>query len=258
MKNALFLASGRGSNFQSFVDHVRLGVLKEVAIKALVCNHSGAKVLERARAANILTYEIEGITGRKFASTQERNQARSAFDQECLSITNNLGVDFIILTGFDQILSKSFTDNFPFRILNIHPAYDMKQFGGKNMVGVKVHEAVIAQRAAYSGCTIHFVTSDVDQGPALLKRRVDVKPNDSPDVLASRILEQEHLAYPEALQLLVDGRVIVSDSGRQCYLDRYSDNWDIAWLMRQQAYVDYMKSQTINEVISMGLREVPV
>lgn len=250
MKNVLFLASRRGSNFQSFVDHVRLGVLTDVAIRGVICNHKGASVLDRARSADIQAYEIDGVAGKSFDSALKKDEARLAFDNECMSIAETLGIDFVILAGFDQILTKSFTDRFPFRILNIHPAYDVKRFGGKNMVGERVHQAVINGKASYSGCTIHIVTSDVDRGPILLKKRVDVLPNDSADDLAARVLEHEHLAYPEALQLLVDNRVIISDSGRRCYVDRYSDDWDLNWLDRQQEYIKFMRNLTFNPPIS--------
>jgi phosphoribosylglycinamide formyltransferase 1 len=242
-KNILFLASGRGSNFQSFVDHLRLHVLKNIEIRGLICNHSGALVIQRAKAANIASFEMEGIAGKKFESSDKRDLARLAFDNECISISKSLNSDYLVLAGFDQILTKAFIDNFPYRILNIHPAYDLKRFGGRMMIGSKVHEMVLAQKAKYSGCSVHLVTPAVDQGPVIIKKRVEVLPSDDPTSLESRILEQEHLAYPEALQLLVDGRVIISDSlGARCFVDRHSDDWDVEWSTRQQSYIDYVKN----------------
>lgn len=240
-KHIVFLASGRGSNFQSFVDHQRLGVLKDVTIDGLVCNHTGAPVIQKAKAANIAVFEIEGVAGKKFESGEKRDLARLAFDDACISVSKTLNTDYIILAGFDQILTKSFIDNFPYKVLNIHPAYDLKLFGGKNMVGAKVHETVLAQKSKYSGCSVHFVTPALDQGPVIMKKRVEILPEDNASSLESRILGQEHLAYPEALQLLVDGRVIISDSGRRCFVDPYSDDWDIEWSRRQQIYIDYVK-----------------
>ncbi len=242
-KNVLFLASGRGSNFQAFVDHLRLGVLKEVSIKALICNRPGAPVVQRAREAEVPVFEIEGIAGKKFEPKEKRELARLAFDNECISISKLYEIDYVILAGFDQVLTKSFVDNFPFRILNIHPAYDLQLFGGSNMVGSKVHESVIASGARYSGCSVHLVTSAVDQGPIISKKRVSVLHGDTADSLAARILEQEHLVYPEAVQLLVDGRVIVSDSGARCYVDRYSGRWDLEWEERQQSYIDFFTEE---------------
>jgi phosphoribosylglycinamide formyltransferase-1 len=244
-KNILFLASGRGTNFQSFVDHLRLGILKNVRIKGVISNHFGAPVLQKARAANIEIYEIEGVAGKKFSSREEKDKARLRFDNECVSICKSLGIDFVLLAGFDQILTTEFTQNFPYRILNIHPAYDLRVFGGKNMVGTRVHELVISQRMKYSGCSVHLVTDALDQGPVILKRRVQVIPNDTPETLESRILEQEHLAYPEALQLLVDGRVIVSEKGDRCFVDKHSNSWDIEWAERQESYLNYVKSHIL-------------
>lgn len=241
VKNVLFLASGWGTTFQSFVDHSRLGVLNGMSIKALISNHSGVQVLQRAREAKVEAFEIRGVAGRKFGTREERHQARLAFDNECIRIAQRFGIDYVVLAGFDQIFTKSFTDIFPNKILNIHPAYHLKLFGGKNMVGSRVHEAVLAKKIGYSGCSVHIVTDAVDQGPVIIKKRIDVLPNDTPEKLESRMHEQEHLVYPEALQLLVDGRVIISDSGNQCYVDMYSDDWDIQWAKRQEAYLNHAK-----------------
>ncbi len=162
LKKLLVLASGRGSDFQSIVDHEKLGVLQNAKIHGLVCNHEGAKVIERARSSNVEVFQIEGVSGRKFTSHEEREGARVRFDMECLRVVNTLGIDVVVLAGFDQIVSRNFVEACKFRILNIHPAYDLRQFGGKNMVGLKVHEAVIKSGSTFSGCTVHFVTSDVD------------------------------------------------------------------------------------------------
>jgi phosphoribosylglycinamide formyltransferase-1 len=237
-KRLLFLASGRGSNFQAFVDHIQLGVLKNLSIAGLVCNQKGAPVVERGKKAEVETTEIEGISRKKFPSTIEREQARQAFDKKCLEIVVSHDVDYVVLAGFDQIVSKMFVEQCPFRIINIHPAYNLRKFGGKNMVGSKVHEAVVSSGEAYSGCTVHFVSGEVDQGPAILKRKVPVLSGDTPLRLEERILSEEHLAYPEALQLLVDERVFVSSSGTSCFVDRYSDNWDIEWFARQSIYIN--------------------
>jgi folate-dependent phosphoribosylglycinamide formyltransferase PurN len=122
----------------------------------------------------------------------------------------------------------------------------LRLFGGANMVGARVHECVISQGMKYSGCSIHFVTNSVDQGPVIIKKRVDVLPGDTPKTLELRVLEQEHLAYPEAMQLIVDGRVIVSEKENRCFVDRFSDNWDIEWSKRQQAYGELVSNQKKN------------
>lgn|SRR5487761_256480 len=235
-KNLLFLASGRGSNFQAFVDQTRLGVLQNVAISALICNRKGAMVLERARAAKVPAIEIEGVTAKKYSSSTERDEARIMFDKKCLDVLKTYSIDFVVLAGFDQIVSRAFVDACPFKIVNVHPAYDLKSFGGKGMMGSRVHESVLKSGADYSGCTVHFVTGDVDQGPVILKRRVEVLPSDTALTLEERVLSEEHLVYPEAVQLLVDARVVVSGPGKGCFVDLFSDDWDIKWFERQSVY----------------------
>ncbi len=245
VKNLLFLASGRGSNFKSFVDHIRLGILKAVAVKILVSNRVNAPVLEIARIADIATKELVGTSGRSFVSKEEREKARLDFDKQCLELVHQFSIDYVLLAGFDQILSKSFVDSMPCRILNIHPAYDLRAFGGKNMVGSKVHDSVVRSEVRYSGCTVHFVANEIDQGPAILKERVAILPDDTAGSLEQRILAYEHLLYPQALQLLVDGRVFLSDDRTKCYVDRFSDNWDIEWWKRQEAYLRKIQFDTI-------------
>lgn len=241
----LFLASGRGSNFKSFVDHIRLGVLRDVSIEALVANHQSAPVLGIAREAGVLAIEIEGTAGKSFDSKEDREKARINFDNQCLTLVKAYAVDYVLLAGFDQILTKTFVDNVPDRILNIHPAYDLKNFGGKNMVGSKVHSSVIKSGGNFSGCTVHIVRHDVDQGPAILKKKVPLLENETPISLEQRILEFEHLVYPEALQLMVDGRVLLGRENGRCYVDRYSENWDIEWWKRQQAYFNAIHTSNI-------------
>ncbi len=234
----LFLVSGRGSNFQSFVDHISLGVLERASIQAVVSNHKGARALDLAREANIPVFDFEGVAGVKFASREDREKCRQAFDNACLQMVKDLRIDYVVLAGFDQIFTKEFVNSLAGRIINIHPAYDLRTFGGRNMVGGGVHRAVLSNSVSYSGCTVHFVSAEIDQGPAILKRRVPIVNEESPESLEEKILKQEHVIYPMAVQLLIDGRVILSQDGRTCYVDSYSNNWDINWWKRQVAYLN--------------------
>jgi phosphoribosylglycinamide formyltransferase 1 len=237
------LASGRGTDFRAIAEHVSLGILKNITIVGLLCNHDGAQVIERAHSFGIPCKVIQGVSGRKYATLQDKEVARSVFDKNCIDVLHNMGADLIALAGFDQILSATIVDSFEFRILNIHPAYDLRRFGGRNMVGRKVHEEVLKSGAEYSGCTIHFVTNDIDGGPILLKRMVEISPKDSPESLELKILRQEHLAYPEAIQLVADGRVKLVESGKRCFVDRYSDGWDIEWDTRQKKYISIERNE---------------
>lgn len=233
-KNLLFLASGRGSNFQSFLDHVKLGVLTGVSFSALICNQRRAPVLERANSAGIETLEIDGVAGKKFGSQSERNEARSRFDEKVGETMESKSIDYTVLAGFDQILGKDLVERHPYKFVNIHPAYNLQRFGGKNMVGIRVHELSLSSGAEYSGCTVHFVVPEVDQGPAILRQRVPILPNDTPKTLEERILIQEHLVYPKAIQLLVDDRVHVQGS-EDCVVD-IDDAWLSSWTKRQRVY----------------------
>ncbi len=231
------LASGRGTDFQAIADHASLGIFRNVTIVGLICNHDGAEVIERARGMGIPCQIIQGVSGRRFLTQQDREVARRTFDKNCLNAMGNFGADLLVLAGFDQILSPTIVDSFKLRILNIHPAYDLKRFGGRNMIGRKVHELVLKSGADYSGCAIHFVTNDVDEGPIVLKKKVEISQEDSPESLEQKILRQEHLTYPEAIQLIADGRVKFDESGKKCFVDRFSDGWDIDWDLRQERYI---------------------
>ena len=233
----MVLASGRGTDFQAIADHKTMGILSGVEISSLICNHADAPVIKRAQNIGIPSFVFSGVTGMKFPNESAKEEARIRFDKSCIKLVQDLNADLVVLAGFDQIVSKSFVEACRFRILNIHPAYDLKRFGGKNMVGRKVHELVLNSQIGYSGCTIHYVTNDIDGGPVLLKRKVDISRTDTPESLEQKILKLEHLVYPEAIQLVADGRVRVDESGKRCFVDMFSDGWDIDWDSRQQRYI---------------------
>jgi phosphoribosylglycinamide formyltransferase-1 len=242
-KKILVLASGRGTDFQAIVDHEKLGIFEGIKIEALLCNHEDAPVIERARDADIKAIYIPGISGRRFQTGAEKEAARNVFDLECSRLVRDLGINLLVLAGFDQILGRKLVDSNIFKVLNIHPAYDLVRFGGKNMVGRKVHEEVLKNGATFSGCTVHFVTNDIDLGPVILKKRTEISPRESPESLERKVLDLEHLAYPEAIQLVLDERVRVDSSGKACYVDRYSKNWDVEWDLRQRKYVEMIEGK---------------
>jgi len=242
-KTILVLASGRGTDFQAIVDHQKLGIFTGVGIGALVCNHESAPVIQRAREAGIKSTIVAGTSGNTFANQVEKEDARQHFDQEVLRIARELSASLIVLAGFDQILGRKLVDSYTFKILNIHPAYDLHRFGGKGMVGIRVHEAVLGSGATFSGCAVHFVTNDIDLGPVILKKKISIDSRETPESLEKRILDLEHLAYPEAIQLVLDDRVRLDASGKSCYVDRYSKNWDVEWDSRQRKYVDLIEGK---------------
>ena len=123
-------------------------------------------------------------------------------------------VDVIILAGYMKKLGMKTLSRFEGRVLNIHPAL-LPKFGGKGMYGMNVHEAVIAAGEKESGVSIHIVDADYDTGPVIAQARVPVEPTDTAEILAARVLRQEHKFFPETLQNIVDGKITLHAKNRQ-------------------------------------------
>ncbi|MBN1555287.1 MAG: phosphoribosylglycinamide formyltransferase [Phycisphaerae bacterium] len=131
------------------------------------------------------------------------------------------GVDLVILAGF--LSMWIIPPNYVGRVMNIHPAL-LPGFGGHGMYGRRVHEAVLAAGCKVSGCTVHFVTNDYDEGPIIVQKTVPVFDTDTPDALAARVFEQECAAYPEAIRLFAEGRLTID--GRIVKIKQYIDHQD--------------------------------
>jgi phosphoribosylglycinamide formyltransferase-1 len=170
-------------------------------VSVVVSDRPGAYALERARRAEVPAYVVP----------RDAFPDRASFEREVIQVLERHGVEIVCLAGFLRVLSASFVDRFPGRILNIHPAL-LPAFGGKGMYGERVHRAVLASGATESGCTVHFVTADVDAGPVVLQATVPVLPDDTPASLAQRVAAQEHRIYPEAIRIIA-GRMLVAGSG---------------------------------------------
>ncbi len=194
------LVSGRGSNLQALLDSDLAGG----KIAVVVSNKAGAFALERAKKAGIATEVLEHS---KFSD-------RAAFDRALAEVLRKHGVELVCLAGFMRILSPAFLDSFPHRVLNIHPSL-LPSFPG--MHGAK---QAVDHGARWSGCTVHFVDPGTDSGPILLQAVVPVLPGDGEDELSARILEAEHRIYPEAVRLVVSGKVTVE--GRRVRIDGYT------------------------------------
>jgi phosphoribosylglycinamide formyltransferase-1 len=184
------LISGRGSNLQSIIDACALPDFP-ATIELVISNEPEVQGLERARAAGIKT---ETIPHKTYPSRRE-------FETALQAVLMAQPIDLICLAGFMRVLTPDFVSKWEGRIVNIHPsllpAYP----------GLHVHERVLAGAEKESGCTIHFVTPGLDEGPTLLQKRVPVLPGDTAETLAARVLEQEHLAYPEAIWLVAHNKV---------------------------------------------------
>lgn len=193
--NLACLASGSGSNLQAIIDSIGSERLP-ARIVAVISNEPEAQALERARRHGLPSFLINH---RDF-------KRRSDFEQVLIEVIDRQGTDLICLCGFMRILTPSFIDHYQGRILNIHPAL-LPKYGGRGFYGLKVHQVVLSAGERESGCTVHFVDAQVDHGPIILQRRVPVLPGDTPETLAERVLAEEHLAFPQAIAMLAEGRV---------------------------------------------------
>jgi phosphoribosylglycinamide formyltransferase 1 len=181
-------ASGGGTNFQSLLDHQSTESPGRIVV--LVSDRPEAGALERARKAGVATRVIP-VRGR----TSEEVGA------ETLAALEEFAVQVILLAGYLRLVPPEVVLAYPRRILNIHPAL-LPSFGGKGMWGHRVHEAVLASGATFSGPTIHFVDEEYDTGAIFAQWPVPVLPGDTPDTLAARVLQVEHILYPLAAEHL--------------------------------------------------------
>lgn len=186
------LVSGRGSNLQAILDAIASGAL-DARVGIVLSNVAGAGGLARAEKASVPT---EVIDHKAYAS-------REAFDEAVLACLDRHEVDLVCLAGFMRLLSGVLVRSFPHRILNIHPSL-LPSFKG-----LHAQRQALEHGVKVSGCTVHFVDEELDHGPIVLQSAVPVREDDDEDALAARILEQEHLLYPKAIQLVLDGAVHV-------------------------------------------------
>ncbi|MBN1350403.1 phosphoribosylglycinamide formyltransferase [candidate division KSB1 bacterium] len=194
LKLAIF-ASGRGSNFQAIYQAIEEGKLN-ARIQVVISNNADAGALDFAREHQIPALHLS------------RNQFTNAsmFDLELLRVLREHDVNFIALAGYMKLIRPQIIREFHNRILNIHPAL-LPSFGGKGMYGHFVHEAVREYGCKVTGVTVHLVDEEYDHGPIVVQKTVPVYSEDTPEMIANRVLEMEHVAYAEALQLFAEERV---------------------------------------------------
>ena len=184
------LVSGDGTNLQALIDAQNAGTLHSGEIKLVVSNASGAYALERAKKA--------GIPGITLLKKQLGGQV--AFEAALQKKLEEYAIDVIVLAGFMTILSGDFTDKWPKRILNIHPAL-IPSFCGAGFYGLKVHEAALEYGVKVTGATVHFVNSVPDGGEIIAQKAVEVLPGDTPESLQRRVMEQaEWILLPQATE----------------------------------------------------------
>ena len=176
----------------ALVDAVASGEIPDSEVTMVISDNAGAPGLEKAADRSVETLVIEK-NGRK----------RAEHDAEIVTALKDRGVELVCLAGYMRLLSPEFVQSFPNRIVNIHPSL-LPSFPGLN-----VQQQAIDHGVKVSGCTVHFVDEDLDAGPIILQRVVEVKDDDSAETLSARILEQEHDAYVEAVRRIVSGGLTI-------------------------------------------------
>ena len=193
------LASGRGSNLQAIIDASEQGKL-EAEVVVVISDISDAYALERAGKHGIPAFNINA---RNFKNKKE-------YEEAIVNKLRKLDIRLVILAGYMRLVTNVLIAAFDGNIMNIHPAL-LPSFKG-----LHAQQQALEYGVKYSGCSVHFVTVDVDGGPVILQAVVPVFDNDTEDTLSARILEKEHLIYPEAVQLFAEGRL--KREGKRVYI----------------------------------------
>ena len=198
------LASGRGSNLQAVIDAIEAGTV-QAKIVAVISNKKEAPALERARRQGLSSLFVDP---KPYAG---RPDSREAYDRELLDVLRRHEVELVLLAGYMKIVTTALVEAFANRMMNIHPSL-LPSFPG-----LDVQKKAIEWGCKLAGCTVHFVTEGVDEGPIILQAAVSILDDDTADTLAARILEQEHKIYPRAVQLFAEGRLRVE--GRRVFIE---------------------------------------
>lgn len=186
------LISGSGSNLQAFIDAIEAGSM-DAEIALVISNRADAFGLQRAQRASIATATI----------LHSDFPSREAFDQALVAAIDQHRPDAVILAGFMRILTAGFVDHYLGRLLNIHPSL-LPLYPG-----LHTHQRALDNGDRQAGSTVHFVTAQLDGGPAIIQARVAIERADNADTLATRVLHQEHRIYPHAANWLLQGRLVM-------------------------------------------------
>ena len=193
MKTIVILISGRGSNMQAIVE-----ANLPLHIAAVISNTAEADGLNFAQAKGIATRVVD----------HRSHASRGAFDAALMQTIDAFNPDLVVLAGFMRIFTETFVNHYQGRLINIHPSL-LPAFPG-----LKTHEQALKMGVKLHGCTVHFVTAQVDHGPIVAQAAVAVSADDTPASLAARVLAQEHEIYPQAIRWFVEDRLTLTPDGR--------------------------------------------
>ena len=200
MLDVVVLVSGGGTNLQAIIDAVESGGITNTRIAGVISNNKNAYALERAKKHGV---ESRCVSPKDFTSREE-------FNERFQEAVEELKPDLIVLAGFLVVIPPSMIERYRNRIINIHPSL-IPAFCGTGFYGVKVHEAALKRGVKVVGATVHFVDEGTDTGPIILQKAVEVEPQDTPETLQRRVMEQaEWKILPEAIDLIANGKVSVS------------------------------------------------
>lgn len=193
MKNIGILLSGRGSNFEAIAKNVAAGKIPDARISVVVSNKPDAAGIETARKLGLNAVVIPS-----------KGKEREVHDREMVDALKKHQADLVCLAGYMRLLSPWFVQQFPNRILNIHPSL-LPAFPG-----LEAQQQAFAYGVKVAGCTVHFVDEELDHGAIIVQRAIPVLDTDDEHSLAARILEQEHIAYSEAVRIVLEGNFDIS------------------------------------------------
>jgi phosphoribosylglycinamide formyltransferase-1 len=197
MKNIGILLSGRGSNFEAIAKNVSEGKIADARIAIVISNKTDAAGIATAKALGLETLVVPS-----------KGKEREDHDREVVAAFQHHKVDLICLAGYMRLLSPWFVKQFPHKILNIHPSL-LPAFPG-----LEAQQQAFAYGVKVTGCTVHFVDEELDHGPIIVQKSIPVLETDDEHTLAARILEQEHLAYSDAVRIVLAGKFKIVE--RRC------------------------------------------
>jgi phosphoribosylglycinamide formyltransferase-1 len=189
--NIAVLVSGKGSNMQAIIDNIENGTIPNASIAVVLSDVGGTYALERAQNQGIDTFFVN----------PEQYEDKASYEREILGILEKYNIDLILLAGYMRVVGPTLLNPYRNKMLNIHPAL-LPSFPG-----LHAQKQAFDHGVRVSGCTVHFVDDGVDTGPIIIQKCVPVLEDDTEETLASRILEQEHKIFPEAVRLFVQGQL---------------------------------------------------
>lgn len=188
------LVSGRGSNLQTIINSIEKGYIENAEINAVISNKGDAYALERGKNHGISTVFLD-----------PSRCDNAGYDRKILEVLKQYDIDLLLLAGYFQLLGPEIIEAYRNRILNIHPSL-LPSFKG-----LHAQKKALEYGVKVAGCTVHFVDEGLDSGPIILQSCVPVIQGDTEETLTARILEQEHIIYPEAVRLFVEGKLKIED-----------------------------------------------